>query len=253
VTDRDAIAAPSPTSVGRPIPPLGSAVEHNGEIEEWLWPRRGVLIVITLTMVVTAAQVIGRDLQPPIPVSRWLGIDRPSIGSGQVWRLATGSLIHTYGVPHLVMNMCALAVFGPPVERVLGFGRFLLAYAASSVLAWLFALYIAPSPPFLTAGGYGGASAAVFGVFGLAIVVSWRRATSPAASRYLLAATFTAMAILAVSEALNGRSLGGGPAYHISNAVHIGSLIVGMLIGLAMDNGPVGRSVTALSTAGRRS
>jgi membrane associated rhomboid family serine protease len=156
------------------------------------------------------------------------------------------------------MNMCALAVFGPPVERVLGWGRFVLAYAASSVLAWLFAIEVAPSPPFLSAGGYGGASAAVFGVFGLAIVVSWRRSMFPAARRYLLAAILAAIAVLGVSEALNGRSLTQGAVYHISNAVHVASLFVGMLIGLLIDNvsrrsgnlAPLSRATSASLSAG---
>ncbi|GAB5898236.1 rhomboid family intramembrane serine protease [Mycolicibacterium mageritense] len=86
----------------------------------------------------------------------------------QYYRLGTSMFLH-YGAAHLLFNMWALYVVGPPLEAWLGRLRFGVLYALSglggSVLVYLLS---APNTP--TAG----ASGAIFGLFGAVFVVARR-------------------------------------------------------------------------------
>src|SRR5262249_61655227 len=96
----------------------------------------GRLVPATLIVVaLTTATVIGQMAVPGLVTA--LGASWPDIARGQVWRLVTGSLVHGLGVPQLVVNMAALVVFGPVVERAVGSWRFAVAYFCAGGLVWL--------------------------------------------------------------------------------------------------------------------
>ncbi len=82
---------------------------------------------------------------------------------GEWWRIFTSGFLH-YGVFHIAFNMYALWILGPSFERSLGRVRFLLAYLACLLGGAFGALLV--SPEALTAG----ASGAIFGLMGLAVV-----------------------------------------------------------------------------------
>jgi len=54
------------------------------------------------------------------------------IGDGEFWRLLTALFLH-YGVPHLLFNLFALYILGPPLEQAIGFFRFAAAYLISGI------------------------------------------------------------------------------------------------------------------------
>jgi len=87
------------------------------------------------------------------------------VDQGAWWRLGTSVFLHTQ-ILHLLFNMYALWVFGPMLERYLGYLRFLALYltcglAGSVVVLW----FSDPATPTL------GASGAIFGLFGAALVL----------------------------------------------------------------------------------
>jgi membrane associated rhomboid family serine protease len=84
----------------------------------------------------------------------------PSIAHGQVYRLLTAAFVHE-SATHLLFNMAALFVAGPPVEEALGRNRFLGLYLLSAVGATVCSFVFGPV---LVAGL--GASGAIFGIFG---------------------------------------------------------------------------------------
>lgn len=78
----------------------------------------------------------------------------------KIWQLGSYMFLHA-GVFHLLMNMYALFLFGPPLEKVLGKHQFLALYFLSGILGGL--------GWSLLAGHYSvcvGASGAVFGLLG---------------------------------------------------------------------------------------
>src|SRR5690348_5808919 len=99
-----------------------------------------------------------------------LGASWPDIARGQVWRLLTGSLVHGLGARQLVVNMAALIVFGPVVERTIGSWRFAVAYFCAGGLVWL-AVFATIDRTFVGAG----ASAAVFAVMGAGVTLGLGR------------------------------------------------------------------------------
>src|SRR5207302_6762589 len=115
---------------------------------------------------------------------------------------------------HLAMNMLALWWFGTPVEQYLGRWRFLLVYFVSGLAGSAGALLV--NPLAATAG----ASGAIFGILGAALVLERQRT-------YVLGGS--AMGLIAInlilSVTLSNISIGG----------HIGGLVGGALCMLALS------------------
>ena len=92
----------------------------------------------------------------------------PAVADGDLYRLLTSAFLH-YGVMHLLFNMWALYVVGPPLESQLGRLRFGALYALSA-LGGSVVVYLVSPLNSATAG----ASAAVFGLFAATFVVGKR-------------------------------------------------------------------------------
>jgi membrane associated rhomboid family serine protease len=92
----------------------------------------------------------------------------PLVANGDWWRLFTSMFLH-YGPIHLAFNMLALWWFGAAVEQVLGRGRYLLLYVVSGLAGSAGALIW--SPEAITVG----ASGAIFGILGAALVLERQR------------------------------------------------------------------------------
>jgi membrane associated rhomboid family serine protease len=88
---------------------------------------------------------------------------------GEYWRLVTPMFLH-FGILHLALNMYALYLFGPLVERSFGSRRMLLLYFVAGV-AGNVAEFVLASPHSVGAG----ASGAVFGLFGAVLAYGYRR------------------------------------------------------------------------------
>lgn len=82
---------------------------------------------------------------------------------GELWRIVTSGFLH-FGAVHLAMNMYALWILGPELERALGWLRFTLVYLAALTCGSLGAMLLTPLA--WTAG----ASGAIFGLFGILLV-----------------------------------------------------------------------------------
>src|SRR3954469_2909810 len=91
-------------------------------------------------------------------------LNGPAIADGEVWRIVTSGFMH-YGLLHLAFNMYALWILGQMMEPAIGRVRFALIYFVGLVGGSLGALIASPNA--LTAG----ASGAVFGLMGAAILV----------------------------------------------------------------------------------
>jgi membrane associated rhomboid family serine protease len=92
----------------------------------------------------------------------------PFVAAGDWWRLFTSMFLH-YGPIHLGLNMLALWWFGAAVEQVLGRGRYLLLYVVSGLAGSAGALIWSPESPTV------GASGALFGILGAALVLERQR------------------------------------------------------------------------------
>jgi rhomboid protease GluP len=148
----------------------------------------------------------------------------PATQDGEWWRLGSALFLH-FGLLHLGMNMWALWDGGHLVERMYGHGRFLMIYFAAGLVGNFASLDV-------QGGGAvsGGASGAIFGVYGALLAYVWRERgrMHPADFRWLFwgASAFTAVAI-AFGFIIPG----------IDNAAHLGGLLTGVLTGIALIPG----------------
>ena len=137
----------------------------------------------------------------------------PAVADGEWYRLLTSAFIHG-GILHLGINMLMLWWIGAPMEVAIGRARFLTLYIASALAGSAGALIA--SPEGLTVG----ASGAIFGILGAALVFERQR-------HYVLGGSALSIVVLnlAFTFAVPNVSIGG----------HVGGLIGGALAGLAMS------------------
>ena len=142
--------------------------------------------------------------------------------NGQWWRLLTSMFVH-FGLIHLGLNMWCLWNLGRAAERLLGRFSYLLVYLVSGIFGSIASVYWHP----LAAGA--GASGAIFGLAGVLVSFVYLKKTP---------------AHLQINSKMLG-SLGTFIAYNlvfgaavpgISNAAHIGGVIMGLAVGALLPS-----------------
>jgi membrane associated rhomboid family serine protease len=151
----------------------------------------------------------------------------PAVAAGDWWRLLTAAFLHA-GPFHLGLNMLALWWLGAGLETRIGRGRFLLLYVVSGLAGSAGALLLSPTTPTV------GASGAIFGIMGAALVLE--RQGTP-----IFAGSVVGLLVvnLAITFAFRGSISVGG---------HLGGLIGGALCTLALSR--FGRGHAAYSRPG---
>ncbi|MGA9103397.1 rhomboid family intramembrane serine protease [Aeromicrobium sp.] len=148
-------------------------------------------------------------------VFQWGAMQGFAVAGGDYWRLLTAAFLHV-GILHIAFNMYALYLFGPFVERALGTTRFVIAYLTMAISSSVF-VYWLTDPQVATIG----ASGAVFGLFGLALVLLVRLRQDVRGLLVLLA--------LNAFISLQG---------NISWQGHLGGFVTGVLLGAALAYAP---------------
>ena len=146
-----------------------------------------------------------------------LGLARAFIADGQWYRIVTSGFIH-FGLIHLAFNCLALWNVGQMLESAIGSAKFAMLYIAS-LLAGSAGVLLLETQPRIS----GGASGAVFGLFGATVVVLKRQGINP-----FQTSIGTVLIInLVLTFTISGISIGG----------HLGGLVGGALCGLVLGTG----------------
>lgn len=149
-------------------------------------------------------------------VSSAIGSDGSLIGvaEGEWWRLMTAAFLH-YGPLHLGMNMLVLYIIGPALEEYLGHSRYALLYLVAGLAGSAGALVWSPNA--LTVG----ASGAIWGIMGAALILEWRKI-------YVFGGQAMGLVVfnLAITFLIPGISIGG----------HVGGLVGGGIAALAFSS-----------------
>jgi membrane associated rhomboid family serine protease len=144
----------------------------------------------------------------------------PVLIAHQYWRVLTAAFLH-FGPLHLVVNLFALYVFGPTLERSIGSLRFTLSYllcgiASCVLVALLWRFGRAPADQLV------GASGAVMGIVGTwagVLIHERHRAQNRAALRSIL----LILVVQSVFDVLTPQ---------VSMAAHLGGFTTGLIAGL---------------------
>lgn len=138
-----------------------------------------------------------------------------AVADGDYWRLLTAAFLHG-SLLHIAFNMYALYLFGPFVEKALGTARFIAAYLTTAIGSSVF-VYWLERPELATIG----ASGAVFGLFGMALMLLLRAKQD----------VTTLIVLLAINGVI---SLQG----NISWQGHLGGFVAGCILGAAFAFAP---------------
>jgi membrane associated rhomboid family serine protease len=135
------------------------------------------------------------------------------VAEGEWWRMLTSAFLHG-NLIHLGLNMLMLWWIGAPVEEALGRGRFVALYVASALAGSAGSLLVSPNAFTV------GASGAIFGILGAALVFERQ-------GLHVLGGSALSIIVLnlVLTFAVPNISIGG----------HLGGLAGGALCGLALS------------------
>jgi membrane associated rhomboid family serine protease len=139
----------------------------------------------------------------------------PAVADGDWWRLLTAGFLHG-GTSHLFLNMFSLYFLGRMIEPALGHVRFAGLYFASLLAGSFGAVLLQPTAEVV------GASGAIFGLFGAAIVMARNRGIDLMASGLV--------PILVINLVITFL-----PIFNIAIGAHLGGLAGGVLAALAIE------------------
>jgi membrane associated rhomboid family serine protease len=107
----------------------------------------------------------------------WGALYGPAVGAGQYWRLVSSAFLHAnqlpFGLLHIGFNMYILYFLGQLMESSIGRMKFVAIYFTALLSGSFGALLLSPLSPTV------GASGAVFGLMGAAVVVMRARGIDP--------------------------------------------------------------------------
>jgi membrane associated rhomboid family serine protease len=183
-------------------------------------PQQKTTPVVTYTLIAINVVMFVLDTVSSRMQSE-LVLRSPAVANGDLYRLLTSAFMH-YGVTHLLFNMYALYIVGPPLEVWLGRLRFTALYALSALGGSVLVYLLSP----LNA-ATAGASGAVFGLFGASFVVGKRLNLDV---RWVIGLIAINLAFTFVIPLLGGQK--------ISWQGHIGGLITGAAVAAAYAYAP---------------
>jgi membrane associated rhomboid family serine protease len=126
----------------------------------------------------------------------------PLIAHGEYWRVITPGFLH-FGLLHIALNMYLLYILGRMLEPELGAIQMLAVYLTSLIAGSLGAMILEPGTP------SAGASGAVFGLMGMALVVAWSRQNREALQQIAILVALNLFITFGNSSISKGGHLGG--------------------------------------------
>jgi len=156
--------------------------------------------------------------QCPHSVECNYGLLPAAVHQGEWYRLISAAFLHA-NIEHIAFNMFTLAIVGAPIEAELGKVRFLALYFVSA-LGGSVGSYLLSEPLQIGVG----ASGAIFGLMGAYFVIARRRRWDSSA---ILALIIINLLISFASTGIDWRA-------------HLGGLVVGAVVGLAMSRSASG-------------
>ncbi len=173
-----------------------------------------ILIAINVIMFISM-YLFGKGSQDNYTLIKFGANYGPLVKAGEYFRLITCAFLHI-GIFHLLFNMYALYIIGMQLESFLGKTKYLIIYLFSAITASLMSIIFSNS---ISAG----ASGAIFGLFGSLLYFGYHYRV------YLGNVIKSQIIPLIVVNLLLGFMIGG-----VDNAAHIGGLIGGALMTMAL-------------------
>jgi membrane associated rhomboid family serine protease len=182
-----------------------------------------VLVLILLNVVAFLFEISVGDLNDPEILHRAGALDPYAVvAQGEYWRLFTALFLHG-GFTHLLFNVFALYVLGPPLERAIGTVRFAVCYLISGLAssAGVVALMVLG---FVQVAELVGASGCIMGIVGASAGFLLRHRHVPQAKQRL--GNVAMIIVIQIAFDLS--------TPQVSMAAHLCGLIAGFVLGLIL-------------------
>jgi membrane associated rhomboid family serine protease/Flp pilus assembly protein TadD len=184
-------------------------------------PSFPVTIGLIAINAIVFAVMVARGVSPVSPTPQQalaFGADfGPLTLNGEWWRLVTSMFVH-FGIIHIGLNMWCLWNLGRAAETLLGRFSYLLAYFVSGIFGSIASVYWHPM------GVGAGASGAIFGMAG--VLVSFVYLKKTPAHLQINKNMLSSLGTFIFYNLVYGAAIPG-----ISNAAHIGGLVMGLAVG----------------------
>lgn len=202
------------TDVPRRITPdmlLGRRLDFERRMR--LWPPVTLAILGALSVIFLAELALDA-LESPETLLALGALSREAVMHGELWRLVSATWLHG-SVEHLVGNGIALYILGMVCEHAFGSRQFLVLYVVSGVAGSVLSILTSPGPSV-------GASGAIFGLQGAAIVLFRRHRDRLLVRNRRIGVVMLVWAVYAIA--------GGIFTPYIDNGAHIGGALGGALL-----------------------
>lgn len=176
-------------------------------------------LLVWVTMIISVSLMMSKNIEDIVNLVQMGANSSFLVREGEYFRLFTYQFIHI-GWIHLLMNLLALKIFGPPIETVAGWPIFIGIYFLSGIAGGMAAVYTGQP---LSAG----ASAAVLGLLATAIVFEFFSVKG--SERLAQKNNFSTLLFILVINLIIGAVEKG-----VDNSAHLGGLAGGALLGLLM-------------------
>lgn len=193
--------------------------EENKMYENLFKPKKivvtNILVILNILAFFLVYALSGANLSG-FNLLKYGGLNAMLVKQGEIWRLFTCAFLHG-GILHLLFNMYSLYIIGNQLEQVVGKWKFLAIYVVSLLSASLMSSVINPNIVSV------GASGAIFGLLGAILYFGYQYRL------YLGSILRNQIVPLVLLNLLLGFTMSG-----IDNAAHIGGLVGGALIAMAL-------------------
>lgn len=194
------------------------ATPSQGAVESASFPATIALIgVNALVFAIMVLRGVSFFLPTPQQAIAFGADFGPLTLNGQWWRLVTSMFVH-FGIIHIGLNMWCLWSLGRAAEILMGRFSYLLAYFASGIFGSIASVYWTP----MAAGA--GASGAIFGMAGVLVTFVYLKKTP--AHLQINKKMLSSLGTFIFYNLVIGASIPG-----ISNAAHVGGLVMGAAVG----------------------
>lgn len=198
---------------------LERVLGHQSEMDRFLERLREVVpwatySLITLCLITFCwAEMIGSTTDNWTLLRFGANFAPLTLGAEQWWRLLGAAFLHI-GWVHLLVNMYSLYVVGPTLERFFGNLKFIGVYTLSALAGSVASAFFG--------GGHisAGASGAIFGLFGAAVVLGLRHQTT-------IPKPIQQQLVRGMLPAIGYNLLFGFTQSGIDNSAHLGGLLAG--------------------------
>lgn len=198
---------------------INKKTESNNKLYEDTFKKKKIVVTYVLMAICVffffLSFMLGKGSITSLVLYKLGAVSSGAIKSGEVWRLLMGTFLHA-GIIHLFVNLYSLSIIGTQLENFIGKKKFIIIYLVSAISGSLMS-------SLFTSGISVGASGAIFGLLGSMLYFGYHY-------RLYLGNVLKAQIIpLIILNLFLGFMTPG-----IDNAAHIGGLIGGYLVTMAL-------------------